>query len=132
MKKRIVASIIILCLNLALSGCSATETKNYSKEELNALIIENQNIKDNAHNMANYGRALGWNDDDKIIKEIKAKWNDANDKENYYQNLLNNIIAKEEEAKKQAEEEAKKQEAKKQAEAKRKAEAAKMESKSKS
>lgn len=120
--------MIILCLNLALSGCSATETKNYSKEELNALIIENQNIKDNAHNMANYGRALGWNDDDKIIKEIKAKWNDANDKENYYQNLLNNIVAKEEEAKRQAEEEAKKlaeeQEAKKQAEAKRKAEEA--------
>lgn len=112
MKKRIVASMIILCLNLALSGCSATETKNYSKEELNALIIENQNIKDNAHNMANYGRALGWNDDDKIIKEIKAKWNDANDKENYYQSLLNNIVSKEQEAVKQAEEKRKAEEAK--------------------
>lgn len=109
MKKQLFVGIIIAIIALILIAivCQtvivAIEEKQYSKEELNILIAEAQNIKDNAHTMAESARALGWTDDSDLIQEIKAKWNKADEQQVSYIAMLNDLIAKEEEAR-QAEE----------------------------
>lgn len=131
MKKRIIASIIalvILCVVLGIV-CDTTfvvagrTNDNYSKEELTTLITEAQSIKNNAHTMANSARALGWEEDDKLIKELQEKWHKANEDQKKYQGQLDKILADEAEIACKAEEE--KIAAEKAAEATRRAEEAK-------
>ena len=113
MKKRIITSITILgmiCVVLFLACCSSqvvagkTEDK-YTKEELTTLIAEAQSIKDNAHTMADSARYLGWEEDDKLLKQLKKRWHDADLDQVKYQEKLDVILAEEAEAARKAEEE---------------------------
>ena len=135
MKKRITTGIIILgmiCVVLFLACCSShvvagnTEDK-YTKEELTTLIAEAQSIKDNAHAMADSARNLGWKEDNRLLKELKEKWADADVNQKKYQEKLDIILAEEAEAAHKAEEEriAAEKAAQEAAEAARRAEEAK-------
>ena len=113
MKKRITTGIIIIgmiCVVLFLACCSSqvgadiTEEK-YTKEELTTLITEAQSIKDNAHTMADSARNLGWEEDDKLLKQLQKKWHDADLDQKKYQEKLDIILAEEAEAARKAEEE---------------------------
>ena len=101
MKRRTYVSIIIcllLCVTLGvIFSMVATGQTNetYTKEELTTKIDETQYIKDHAHTMATSARALGWKDDDKLIKELKEKWNDAHEEQVGYQTQLDKILADE-------------------------------------
>lgn len=111
MKNTIYTSIIILvllCLVIGFTCCTSkvvSSNDNYTKEELVNLIEEAKTIKENAHTMAQSARALGWTDNDKLIKELQEKWCVADQDHKAYQNLLDKIIADEEEAARRAEEE---------------------------
>lgn len=115
MKKRIIASIIalvVLCVVLGFVCDSAfvavghtSNNYNYSKEELTTLIAEAQSIKDNAHTMADSARALGWEEDDELIKELQDKWHEADKDQKDYQGQLDKILADEAEVARKAEEE---------------------------
>lgn len=107
MKRKIIATLIILfvfCLVIGLASYSSTlvagynNTTNYSKEELNTLIEEKQSIKENAHNMAESARALGWEEDSDLILELKEKWVEADEEQQVLQSQLNQILQAEEEA----------------------------------
>lgn len=113
MKNRIIAGIfalVALCIILGIV-CGTTfvvagyTNDNYSKEELTILITEAQSIKDNAHTMADSARALGWEEDDKLIKELQEKWRKADEDQKNYQGQLDKILADEAEAARKAEEE---------------------------
>ena len=109
MKRRTYVSIIIcllLCVTLGvIFSMVATGKTNeiYTKEELTTKIDETQYIKDHAHTMATSARALGWEDDDKLIKELKEKWNDAHEEQVGYQTQLDKILADEAEEARKAE-----------------------------
>ena len=113
MKKRIIAGIIalvVLCVVLGIMCDTAFVVAghindNYSKEELTTLITETQSIKDNAHTMADSARALGWEEDDELIKELQEKWCNADEEQKTYQYKLDKILADEAEAARKAEEE---------------------------
>lgn len=107
--------LILLCFTVTLVK---GQTGNYSKEELINLINENNNIKEHAHSMAESARILGWDNEDKLIKQLQDKWSCADEKNIQYQQKLNAIIAEEQAA------EAKRQKALAEAEAKRQAEIA--------
>jgi hypothetical protein len=77
--------------------------ETYTKEELTTKIDETQYIKDHAHTMATSARALGWEDDDKLIKELKEKWNNAHEEQVGYQTQLDKILADEAEEARKAE-----------------------------
>lgn len=107
MKKKIIASIIILlafCLILGFISNSVfannEEEKNYTKAELITLINETQIIKDTSHEMAENARALGWQEEDSLIKELQDKWFEADANQKAYQNLLSIIELEEEKARK--------------------------------
>lgn len=111
MKKAILTSIIsfiilisIIFITITSISVSGQQEEQYTKEELIAIINENQNIKQHAHTMAESARALGWEEEDKLIKELQDKWCDANTKEIKHQEILNNIIKKEEEEARKIEE----------------------------
>lgn len=111
MKKRIIAGVIALVLVCLVIGivCDtafvvAGHTNNqYTKEELTQLISEAQATKDNAHTMADSARALGWEDDDKLIKELQEMWHEADEDQVEYQASLDQILADEAEAARKAE-----------------------------
>ena len=113
MKKRIIAGIIVLVVLCVVLGimCDTAfvvagyTNDNYSKEELTTLITETQSIKDNAHTMADSARVLGWEEDDKLIRELQEKWHEANEDQKNYQGQLDKILADEAEAARKAEEE---------------------------
>lgn len=113
MKNRIIAGIfalVALCIVLGIVCCTtfvvAEHTNdNYSKEELTTLITETQSIKDNAHIMADSARVLGWEEDDRLIRELQEKWHEANEDQVKYQGYLDEILANEAEAARKAEEE---------------------------
>lgn len=114
MKKKIITGIIafvVICLVIigiswgAKTIVTGQTNEEYTKEQLIELINQNQSIKDNAHTMAESARALGWEEDDKLIKELKAKWQVANNNQNKYQGMLDNILAADLAAARKAEEE---------------------------
>ena len=113
MKKRIIASIIVLVVLCVVLGIMCDTAfvvaghinDNYSKEELTTLITEAQSIKDNAHTMADSARVLGWEEDDKLIRELQEKWHEAHEDQKNYQGQLDKILADEAEAARKAEEE---------------------------
>ena len=113
MKKRIIAGIIalvVLCVVLGIMCDTAFvlaghTNDNYSKEKLTTLITEAQSIKDNAHTMADSARVLGWEEDDKLIRELQEKWHEAHEDQKNYQGQLDKILADEAEAARKAEEE---------------------------
>ena len=109
-KAGIIAFIVVSLIAIGVALCSqivatGQATEDYTKEQLINLIEENQIIKDNAHKMAESARVLGWNDDDKLIKQLKSKWQVANDNQIKYQELLNGIVAADLAAARKAEEE---------------------------
>ena len=103
MKKRIIAGAIIIitsCILIFLAWSTSLVVAEqceieYNKENLINLINETQEIKDNAHTMANSARALGWDNEDKLIKELQSRWMDADKKQQYYQNKLDIILVDE-------------------------------------
>ena len=106
MKKRILVGVIIailLCIGLALmcdSFSAVAEEKVeaktiYTKDELIILINETQFIKETSHSMAENARALGWEENDKLIKGLQDKWHIANEDQIKYQTLLDEIIVEE-------------------------------------
>lgn len=113
MKKRIIAGVIALVVVCVVIGivCDTAfvvaghTNEQYTKEELTQLISEAQATKDNAHTMADSARALGWNDDDKLIKELQEMWHEADEDQIEYQASLDKILAEEAEAARKAEEE---------------------------
>ena len=103
MKKQIITNIIVIALvfliicmtwysSIVVSGSS---NNNYTKDDLINLINETQSIKDNAHTMATSARALGWEDNDKLIKNLQKKWRNADEQQKEYQILLEKIVADE-------------------------------------
>ena len=112
-KERIITGILILvvlAITIGLTCCvshvaTGNAKANYSKEQLTEMINEAQAIKENAHTMADSARYLGWKDEDRLIKQLKDKWHDANEDQIEYQKQLDEIIAKELEAARKAEEE---------------------------
>ena len=134
MNKKIITSIIIALIAFAIAMgivCNTTDVAGqreaYSKEELITLINECQQIKDDAHAMAESARKLGWTDDDDLIIDLKAKWNKADSEQKEYQAKLDVIIEEEQRKAQKAEEEriAAEQKAAEEAEAARQAEEAK-------
>lgn len=112
MKKRIIAGVIALVLVCLVIGivCDTTfvvaghTNDQYTKEELTQLISEAQTTKDNAHTMADSARALGWENNDKLIKELQEMWHEADEDQVEYQASLDQILADEAEAARKAEE----------------------------
>lgn len=109
-KAGIIAFIVVSLVAIGVALCSqivatGQATEDYTKEQLINLIEENQIIKDNAHKMAESARVLGWNDNDKLIKQLKSKWQVANDNQIKYQKILDGIVAADLAAARKAEEE---------------------------
>ena len=114
MKKRIITSIIlaiIFCIIMIIASsmndivASQAASENYTKEQLVQFIIEAQKTKDNAHSMAENARALGWEEDDKLIKNLQSRWVAADKDQQKFQSLLDEILVNEAEAARKAEEE---------------------------
>ncbi len=107
MKKRTYVSIIVgllLCVVLGIvftTVATGQINETYTKEELTTKINETQYIKDHAHTMANSARALGWEEDDKLIKELQDKWHEANNEQVKYQEQLDVLLAMEAEEERQ-------------------------------
>lgn len=113
MKKRIIAGVIaalvvcgliaIICGTSCVVACHTID--KYTKEELVTMIDEAKATKDHAHTMAESARALGWEDNDKLIKELQEMWHEADEDQVKYQGCLDEILANEAEAARKAEEE---------------------------
>ena len=95
--------IIASSMNDIVASQAASE--NYTKEQLVQFIIEAQKTKDNAHSMAENARALGWEEDDKLIKNLQSRWVAADKDQQKFQSLLDEILVNEAEAARKAEEE---------------------------
>ena len=113
MKKRIIAGVIaalVVCGLIAIicgTSCvvAGHSIDKYTKEELVTMIDEAKATKDHAHTMAESARALGWEDNDKLIKELQEMWHEADEDQVKYQGYLDEILANEAEAARKAEEE---------------------------
>lgn len=113
MKKRIIAGVIaalVVCgLITIICGTSCVVAGHtidkYTKEELVTMIDEAKATKDHAHTMAESARVLGWEDNDKLIKELQEMWHEADEDQVKYQGYLDEILANEAEAARKAEEE---------------------------
>lgn len=113
MKKRIIAGIITALIGCGLiaiiceTSCvvASHSIDKYTKEELVTMIDEAKATKDHAHTMAESARALGWKDDDKLIKELQEIWHEADEDQVKYQGYLDEILINEAEAARKAEEE---------------------------
>lgn len=113
MKKRIIAGVIaalVVCGLIAIicgTSCvvAGHTMEKYTKEELVTMIDEVKATKDHAHTMAESARALGWEDNDKLIKELQEMWHEADEDQVKYQGYLDEILANEAEAARKAEEE---------------------------
>ena len=113
MKKRIIAGVIaalVVCGLIAIicgTSCvvAGHTIDKYTKEELVTMINEAKATKDHAHTMAESARALGWEDNDKLIKELQEMWHEADEDQVKYQGYLDEILANEAEAARKAEEE---------------------------
>lgn len=113
MKKRIIAGVIaalvvcgliaIICGTSCVVACHTID--KYTKEELITMIDEAKATKDHAHTMAESARALGWENNDKLIKELQEMWHEADEDQVKYQGSLDEILANEAEAARKAEEE---------------------------
>lgn len=113
MKKRIIAGVIaalvvygLIAIICGTSCVVAGHTmEKYTKEELITMIDEAKATKDHAHTMAESARVLGWENNDKLIKELQEKWHEADEDQVKYQGYLDEILANEAEAARKAEEE---------------------------
>lgn len=113
MKKRIIAGVIaalVVCGLIAIicgTSCvvAGHTIDKYTKEELVTMIDEAKATKDHAHTMAESARALGWENNDKLIKELQEMWHEADEDQVKYQGYLDEILANEAEAARKAEEE---------------------------
>lgn len=113
MKKRIIAGVIaalVVCGLIAIicgTNCvvAGHTMEKYTKEELVTMIDEAKATKDHAHTMAESARALGWENNDKLIKELQEMWHEADEDQVKYQGYLDEILANEAEAARKAEEE---------------------------
>lgn len=113
MKKRIIAGVIaalVVCGLIAIicgTSCvvAGHTIDKYTKEELVTMIDEAKATKDHAHTMAKSARALGWENNDKLIKELQEMWHEADEDQVKYQGYLDEILANEAEAARKAEEE---------------------------
>ena len=114
MKKRIIAGIIatlVVCGLIAIiCGTSCVVAGHsiidkYTKEELVTMIDEAKATKEHAHTMAESARALGWEDNDKLIKDLQEMWHEADKDQVKYQGLLDEILVAEAESARKAEEE---------------------------
>ena len=130
MKKRIIAGIIaalVVCGLIAfICGTSCVvaghSMDKYTKEELITMIAEAKSTKKHTHAMAENARALGWENNDELIKELQEMWHEADENQVKYQGYLNEILANEAEAARKAEEERLAAEAAQKAEEARRAE----------
>lgn len=133
MKKKIITSIIAFVVICTLIGLVWGSThvavgqtnEQFTKEELIKLIAECQEIKDNAHTMADSARNLGWEENDKLIEELKTKWANADKAQKEYQKQLDAILLNEATRKAEEERLAAERAAREAKEAARKAEEAK-------
>lgn len=113
MKKRIIAGVIaalVVCGLIAIicgTSCvvAGHTMEKYTKEELVTMIDEAKATKDHAHTMAESARALGWENNDKLIKELQEMWHEADEDQVKYQGYLDEILTNEAEAARKAEEE---------------------------
>lgn len=113
MKKRIIAGVIValvVCGLIAVIFGTSCVVADYStdkctKKELVTMIDEAKATKDHAHTMAESARALGWEDNDKLIKELQEMWHEADEDQVKYQGCLDEILANEAEVARKAEEE---------------------------
>ena len=113
MKKRtivgVIAALVVCGLIAIICGTSCVVADHsigkYTKEELVTMIDEAKATKDHAHTMAENARALGWEDNDKLIKKLQEMWHEADEDQVKYQGYLDEILANEAEAARKAEEE---------------------------
>lgn len=99
--------MIIVIIACTFACTKVAGQKIYTQEELTSLIEDCQFIKTNAATMAASARNLGWTDDDKLIKDLQSKWQNANEDEQTYTVELEQLKAKEAEQIEQARWEAK-------------------------
>ena len=113
MKKRIIAGVIaalVVCGLIAIicgTSCvvAGHTIDKYTKEELVTMIDEAKATKNHAHTMAESARVLGWENNDKLIKELQEMWHEADEDQVKYPGYLDKILANEAEAARKAEEE---------------------------
>ena len=118
MKFRIMAIILALGIIVPIAATTSeayipSETTNTSlsyietnnKYELEQQINECKTIMVHAHDMANAGRGLGYEENHKVVLLAKEEWETANNLYNQYQNKYNKILAIENEKWKQKEKE---------------------------
>ena len=84
----VLLAILICILTPAAAGLTLDSTNQYSKEDLLNLMKKEQEVKHNAHTMAESARALGWNEEDVLIKDLQTKWYEADAKIQKYQGLF--------------------------------------------
>ena len=105
-----IAIAVLVILTAIFCKCTITvadeKEETHSKEELISIIEECELIKEHAHTMAESARALGWSNEDELIKAAQSKWIEADKKHIKYKEQLDQIIKEEENARKKAEEEA--------------------------
>lgn len=96
MKKAFIT--LFLSTTLLFGGCAfATEddtsTQSTNLTELQEAIDVYASKKDNAHNMAEAARDLGYEEDHYVIELAKEEWSDANDQYIYYNSLYEQVEA---------------------------------------
>ena len=88
--------LILLTIILSISLCTCDiMAVNYSRYELEELLFDALTKKENAHNMANAARALGYAEDHVIILIAKNEWAKADEAEKYYNELYQELIEEE-------------------------------------
>lgn len=96
MKKAFIT--LFLSTTLLFGGCAfATEddtsTQSTNLTELQEAIDVYASKKNNAHNMAEAARDLGYEEDHYVIELAKEEWSDANDQYIYYNSLYEQVEA---------------------------------------
>lgn len=94
MKRKIFIALLLSSI-LFIMSCGSQAAPQYTKEELNELIVECQQVKENAATMAASARQLGWTDESELIQELKSKWHTADSQEIYYKEQLELLLVKE-------------------------------------
>lgn len=88
----LMALVLLLSVILITHSCAQP---NYSKNELEEIMLNCQIKKDNAHAMAEAARGLGYSNDHSIIITAKVEWTTAEEEYQYHKNLYEKLLQEE-------------------------------------
>ena len=91
MSKRVIAVLLVIaCLIVNTMAINTNLLEDYipsyDKETLTNLMAEQKFLMVSAHDMANAGRGLGYEENHKVVLLAKEEWETANNLYNQYQN----------------------------------------------